>query len=292
MRNFRDLLEAQWAKGKFVCVGLDSELGKIPESAQVSDPEHPEKYLGLDVECTMSDFNESIVSATRDLVCAYKPNLGFYIAYGAAGLQALWSTCNIIRDIAPDVPVILDAKSADIGNTNVGYAQFAFEYLGVDAITVNPYLGGEALQSFLDYKNKGIFVLCRTSNPGADEFQDLVSAAPGGAGYRKLYQHVACQVLNKWNKNGNCGLVIGATRPDELREIRDSVGDTTLLIPGIGAQGGDLEKTVKAGKDSRGRGMIINSSRVIIFASNGHDFADAAYRETLKLNDLINQYLN
>jgi len=286
-RNFRDLLETQWAKGKFVCVGLDSDLDKIPQSA-----------LRMRRGETIENFSCVIVEATKDIVLAYKPNLAFYIAHGDVGIRVLQILIRFINDEAPEVPVILDAKFADIGNTNAGYVKFAFEYLGADAVTVNPYLGGEALRPFLDCKDKGIFILCRTSNPGAGEFQVLVSAAPGGAGYRKLHQHVACQVLNDWNKNGNCGLVVGATRPDELREIRDSVGDTPLLIPGIGFQQKDvpLEQQVKqavdAGKDSRGKGMLFNSSRGIIFASNGRDFAEAARRETLKLGDLINQYLN
>lgn len=281
-RNFREMLEGQWSLGKFVCVGLDSDYTKIHESLS----------RNRNIGDTVATFNQIITGATMDLACVYKSNLAFYLMHGIEGIQALKTTIEFIHKEAACVPVILDAKFADIGNTNAGYAQFAFEYLGADAVTVNPYLGGEALQPFLDYKDKGIIVLCRTSNSGAGEFQDLVSDAPGGAGYLKLHQHVARQVLNSWNKNGNCGLVVGATYPGELGEIRESVGDTPLLIPGIGAQGGDIEKTVKAGKDSRGKGMIINSSRGIIFASNGPDFAEATRRETLKLHNLINQYLN
>lgn len=282
-RNFRQMLEKKWGEGKSVCVGLDSEYAKLPPIRPPMD----DGFYGRALP-----FNTAIVEATKDLVLAYKPNLAFYIAHGDQGIKTLRRTCNIIRDIAPDVPVILDAKFADIGNTNAGYVQFAFEYLGADAVTVNPYLGREALQPFLDYKDKGIIVLCRTSNKGAGEFQDLVSDAPGGAGYRKLYQQVASRVLEDWNKNGNCGLVVGATCPEELAEVRYGVGDMPILIPGIGAQGGDVEATVKAGKDSRGKGMIINSSRGIIFASNGPDFAEAARRETEKLHNLINQYRN
>lgn len=278
-RNFRQMLEAQWAKGNFVCVGLDSEFGKIPESARVGGNEC-EVHEGN----TIVAFNRAIVEATKDFVCAYKPNAAFYEAYGAEGIDALHRTIVDIHAIAPDVPVILDAKRADIGNTNAGYVDAAFGFLRADAITVHPYLGAEALQPFLARADKGVIVLCRTSNPGAGEFQDLsINGEP-------LYRFVARRVANEWNKNGNCALVVGATYPDELREVRGIVGDMPILIPGIGAQGGDVEKTVTAGKDSRGWGMIINSSRGIIFASKDADFAEATRRETEKLRNLINQY--
>ena len=274
-RNFREMLETQWDRGNFVCVGLDSDFNKIPEFLRVHVA-----HKGT----TIIMFNREIVSATRDIVCCYKPNIAFYEAYGAEGIEALRHTIMDIHDIAPDVPVILDAKRADIGNTNAGYVQLAFDYLNVDAITLHPYLGAEALQPFLARTEKGVIVLCRTSNPGAGEFQDLsVNGEP-------LYCFVARRVANEWNKGGNCALVAGATYPDELREVRFIVGDMPILIPAIGAQGGDVEKTVLAGKDSRGSGMIINSSRGIIFASNGADFAEVSRRETKQLNNLINQY--
>jgi orotidine-5'-phosphate decarboxylase len=230
-------------------------------------------------------FNRAIVEATKDLACAYKPNVAFYEAHGKDGLVALRRTIAAVHYLAPEVPVILDAKRGDIGSTNVGYAEAAFEFLQADAITVHPYLGAEALQPFLARAEKGIIVLCRTSNPGAGEFQNL--SVNGG---EPLYRFVARRVASEWNKSGNCALVVGATYPDELREVRGIVGDMPILIPGIGAQGGDVEKTVSAGKDSRGQGMIINSSRGIIFASKGADFAEAARREVEKLRDLINQY--
>ncbi len=289
-RNFRKLLEAQWARGNFVCVGLDSDLAKIPEAAQVSDPERPDAFLGLDPESTIFGFNENIVDATKDLVCAYKPNVAFYEAHGERGLVALRKTTAYINKVAPDVPVILDAKRGDIGNTNAGYVEAAFNFYQADAITVHPYLGSEALQPFLARADKGVIVLCRTSNPGAGEFQDLlVDSEP-------LYRFVARRVANKWNKNGNCALVVGATYPDELRIVRQIVGDMTILVPGVGFQQKNvsLEEQVKQvvnnGKDSRGWGMIINSSRGIIFASKGADFAEVARHETLKLHDIINQY--
>jgi len=304
-RNFRELLEAQWSRGNFVCVGLDSEYDKLPESV---------KYVcifGLKLWKrapwrAVLRFNRAIVRATKNLVCAYKPNIAFYEALGEKGLRALRMTIGYIHQVAPDVVVILDAKRADIGNTNAGYVGAAFDFLQADAITVHPYLGAEALQPFLDRADKGVIVLCRTSNPGAGEFQDLPVAIDNEEGrflaealgieakmygyVAKLYQHVAYRVAKHWNKNGNCVLVVGATYPDELREVRGLVGDMSILIPGIGAQGGDVEKTVSAGKDSRGQGMIINSSRGIIFASKGADFAEAAHRETEKLHYLINQY--
>ncbi|MBI4094501.1 MAG: orotidine-5'-phosphate decarboxylase [Candidatus Liptonbacteria bacterium] len=303
-RNFRELLAAQWSRGNFVCVGLDSEFGKIPESAKRSGSE-----CDVGVENSLVAFNRAIVEATKDLVCAYKPNIAFYEAHGAEGFTALQRTIADIHAIAPDVPVILDAKRGDIGNTNAGYVKMAFDHLGADAITVHPYLGAEALEPFLARAEKGVIVLCRTSDPGAGEFQDQhvwlsdedqmiffggeededkereewPSSLP-------LYQHVAYRVARRWNKNGNCALVVGATYPDELREVRGIAPDMPILIPGIGAQDGDVEKTVSAGKDSRGEGMIVNSSRDNIFASKGADFAEAARRETVKLHDLINQY--
>jgi len=286
-RNFRQMLEAQWSRGNFVCVGLDSEFGKIPESARRSGNERD-----VSVANTVVAFNRAIVEATKDLVCAYKPNAAFYEAYGDEGIGALQRTIADIHAIAPDVPVILDAKRADIGNTNAGYVDAAFGFLRADAITVHPYLGAEALQPFLARAEKGIIVLCRTSNSGAGEFQDLLVRVSDGASetVMPLYRFVAMQVAHGWNKNGNCALVVGATYPDELARVRKLVGDMPILIPGIGAQGGDVEKTVSAGKDSRGQGMIVNSSRGIIFASKGADFAEAARRETEKLRDFINQY--
>ncbi len=299
-RNFRKLIEARWAANKFVCVGLDSEYVKIPEFLSVDS---------VNVENTLVGFNCTIINATDDLVCAFKLNIAFYEAWGDEGLRALKRTIAHIQRIAPDVPVILDFKRADIGNTNTGYVQLAFEYLKADAITVHPYLGGEALQPFLDCKDKGIFVLCRTSNPGAGELQDITVPVSGDEvehftkaqvqmGWNvvsgmntDLYLHLGYQVSKHWNKNGNCGVVVGATYPEELDRVRRIVGDMPILIPGIGAQGGDLEKTISAGKDSRSKGMIINSSRGIIFASDDTDFAEAARRETEKLHDAINLQL-
>jgi len=284
-RNAMELFNARWAEGKFVCVGLDSDYAKLPESVKTSG--NPEEAIVT--------FNKAIIDATKDLVCAYKPNSAFYEAQGPAGLAALKTTMEYIHEVAPGAPVILDAKRADIGNTNNGYVTFAFDWLGVDAITVHPYLGKEALKPFLDRADKMIIVLGRTSNPGAGEFQDLtvsspvnsvnpVNPAPAGA---KLYQLVARQVAEFWNTNGNCGLVAGATYPEELAEIRKIVGDLPLLIPGIGKQGGDLEKAVLNGRNSKKQGMIINNSSGVLFASSGPDFAQAARVVTQKMHDDI-----
>ncbi len=280
--SFNDMLKAKWAEGKFACVGLDSEYEKLPVFLRD----------GTSVSAAITMFNRAIVGETRDFACAYKPNFAFYMAHGSEGLKALYQTIACIRIVAPTVPVILDGKFGDIGNTNEGYAKLAFDYLGADAVTVSPYLSGVALKPFLDRKDKGVFVLCRTSNLGSDEFQDLSvsGVATFALGNISLYKHVASRVSKVWNVNGNCGLVVGATYPDELREVRGAVGDMPILIPGIGAQGGDVEKTVRAGKDSRGQGMIINSSRGIIFASQAENFATAAGREAEKLHNLINQF--
>jgi len=269
-RNFRQLLEAQWEQGKFLCVGLDSDFEKIPEAVRQAG-----------VGETIVAFNRAIVDATKDLVCAYKPNPAFYEAHGDEGWKALRATIQYINDAAPTVPVILDAKRADIGNTNNGYAESAFDHLHADAITVHPYFGSDALTSFFERTEKGIIILCRSSNPGSGEIQNLkVDGVP-------LYQIIAHMAAGPWNANGNCAVMVGATYPEELAEVRTIVGDMPILIPGVGTQGGDLEKTVAAGKDSRGRGMIISVSRAVIFASDGADFAGRAREKATALHGAI-----
>lgn len=217
------------------------------------------------------EFNQKIIEQTHDLVCAYKPNFAFYEALGIRGWENLKKTAEYLRTFYPGVVTIADAKRADIGSTNAGYVKAIFEDLKFDAVTVNPYFGREALQPFLDRKDKGIIILCRTSNPGSGEFQDLI------------WEKVARNVAGEWNQNNNCLLVVGATYPEELKKVREIVGDMTLLVPGIGAQGGDVAKTVKAGLNSKKAGMIINSSRGIIFAQNPR-------LEAQKLRDEINKY--
>ncbi len=270
--TFRQKLDAIVAKNNsLLCVGLDSDITKLPP-------------ITLKEKHKQFSFNKAIIDATHDFVCTYKPNTAFYESRGLGGIEALKLTCDYLRQTYPEIPLIIDAKRADIGNTNEGYIKYIFDYLGADAVTLQPYLGGEALKPFLDLKDKGIFILCKTSNPGAGEFQDLlVNGKP-------LYQKVAKQVAKKWNDNGNCGLVVGATYPEELKIVRRIVGDMPLLVPGIGVQGGDIKTSVKAGLDSRRAGMIINASRSIIFASNANDFAQKARQEAEKLRDEINQY--
>ncbi|MEK7509383.1 MAG: orotidine-5'-phosphate decarboxylase [Patescibacteria group bacterium] len=266
-RDFNTLLAAKWDEGKFLCVGLDPDVEKIPVSMKKES-----------VVETLVAFNRFILEETHDIVSSYKPNSAFYERYGAQGIQALQSTIELAHSIAPGVPIILDAKRADIGNTNNGYTAFAFDHLQADALTVHPYMGGESLKEFFAYKDKGIFVMCRNSNPGAGEFQDLEIAG------MPLYIHVARSFRDKWNTNGNCGLVVGATYPEEIERVRSEVPNITLLIPGTGAQGGDLQKSVRYGKDAREKGFIISTSRAIIFADSPRAKAqefDSAIRKAL-----------
>lgn len=246
---FLGKLSNKWGEGKFVCIGLDQS----------------------DVE-----LNKKIIDQTSDLVCAYKLNSAFYEAEGLRGLESLKDTIQYIRQKNADIPVILDAKRGDIGNTNQAYAKAVFDDLGVDAVTVHPYLGKETLQPFLERADKGIFVLVKTSNPGAGEFQDL------DTGGKPLYQVVA-EHVKSWNTNGNVGVVVGATYPEELKIVREIVGDMPILIPGVGAQGGDLP-SLKNGLNSKGSGIIVSSSRGIIFADNPRE-------ATLKLHNQIQEAL-
>lgn len=256
-----------------VCVGLDSDFAKLPVHLK-SDPD------------ALFTFNKAIIDATADLVCAYKPNSAFYEALGHDGMRQLKQTADYLHHSYPDIPIIMDAKRADIGSTNSGYVDSIFDYLGMDAVTLHPYLGKEALEPFLSRSDKGSIVLCRTSNPGSGEFQDLI------VDNQPIYEHVAQAVSNSWNSNNNCMLVVGATYPAEMKQIRSIVGDMMFLVPGIGAQGGDLESVMKAGVDSRNQGMIISSSRGIIFASGGKDFAEAARKQAILLKDEINNFRN
>lgn len=276
-----EMLRAKWAAGRFVCVGLDPVWEKIL-------PLPLKGLLSSDVvnahEVT-ADFLINIIKETKDIVCAFKPNLAFYLCDGERGIHTLAYLCGHIKKTCPDVPIILDAKFGDIDKTNVGLVKFAFEYCEVDAVTVNPYVGGEALLPFLNQLNKGIIVLARTSNKGSGEFQDLYTLSmnprhkPSGMADSEwlevlcnecmpLYERVARHVATKWNKLGNCCVVVGATYPAEAEEIRGAVGDLPFLIPGIGTQGGDIEKTVFASRDGKAEGMIISSSSGIIFSKD------------------------
>lgn len=273
-RSFRELLGRKWDEGKFLCVGLDPDLDKIP--ATVPGEKAGEKILA---------FNRAIVDATKDIVCTYKPNPAFYEAFGPEGWEALQATIAHIHSVAPDVPVLLDAKRGDIGNTNDAYAKMAFDICGADAVTVQPYQGGDALAPFLARADKGVFVLVRTSNPGAGELQDL------SVNGEELYKVVARAVAGTWNANGNCAVVVGTTYPAEIAAVRALIGDMPILMPGIGAQGGDLDASVKAGKNSRNQGIIINASRAVLYASNGTDFAEVARTKAQEFDDLIRKSL-
>ena len=272
--SFRARLEARWDAGLFACIGLDPVFTRLPAVLREATGPAPSREARA---AALAAFCCAIVDATAQAACAFKPNAAFFEAEGAPGLQALKTVVDHIRATAPDVPVIYDAKRGDIGSTNQGYADHAFDALGADAVTVHPYLGQEALAPFLERRDRGTIVLVRTSNPGGDEFQDLP------VGGEPLYRVVARRVAEGWNRNGNCAVVVGATYPAELAAVRAIVGDMPILIPGIGAQGGDLRRTVAAGRDARGRGIIISASRSILYASPGEDFAAAARVEAERL---------
>ncbi len=252
-----------------LCVGLDPEPAKFPAHLRGRTD-------------AVFEFCRAIVDATADRVCCFKPQFAHFAAQRAEG--ALERLIAHIHEQHAGVPVILDAKRGDIGSTAQHYAAEAFERYGADAVTVNPYLGRDSVQPFLDRADKGVIVLCRTSNPGARDLQDL------GVGGRPLYQHVAQLVARDWNANGNCALVVGATYPEELREVRALVGDMPILVPGVGAQGGDVEAVVRNGKNAQGAGLIISSSRAILYAGSGEDFAAAARREAQKLREAIDRW--
>jgi orotidine-5'-phosphate decarboxylase len=266
--GFIGALQAAWKRNdSLVCVGLDPEIERFPRSLSGG-------------AARIFDFNKAIVDATADLVCCFKPQFAHYAAHGAE--DQLLRTIEYIHQKYPGVPVVLDAKRGDVGNTAERYAREAFERYAADAVTVNPYLGGDSLEPFLRHSDRGVVILCRTSNPGARDLQDLEVDG------RKLYHVVAEMAAKRWNSRGNCLLVVGATYPRELAEVREIVGDMPLLMPGVGAQGGDVEAAVKAGQTANGTGLLVSSSRGILYASNGDDFADAARSATLALRDQIN----
>ncbi|MBA8888434.1 orotidine-5'-phosphate decarboxylase [Dokdonella fugitiva] len=268
--TFMQSLQAAWRRNdSLVCVGLDPEPAKFPA-----------RFAG-DADAVFA-FCRAIVDATADFACAFKPQIAHFAALGAE--DALQRLVAYIHATHPGVPVILDAKRGDIGSTAQNYAIEAFDRYGADAVTVNPYLGRDSLQPFLDRADKGVVILCRTSNAGAGDLQDLVVNG------RPLYQHVAAKVAREWNAHGNCLLVVGATWPQQLREVRAIVGDVPFLVPGVGAQGGDVEAVVTNGCTTDGTGLLVSSSRAILYASRGDDFADAARAATLALRDDINRH--
>lgn len=268
MSGFTQKLARAWeTNDSLVCVGLDPEIERFPP--RVRGEASP-----------IFHFNKAIIDATADLVCAYKPQFAHYAAYEAE--DQLERTIDYVHRTYPGVPVILDAKRGDIGNTAERYAIEAFERYGADAVTVNPYLGGDSLEPFLKHADKGVLVLCRTSNPGAGDLQDLM------IGSRRLYQVVAELAARQWNSRGNCLLVVGATYPRQLAEVRELVGDMPLLVPGVGAQGGDVVQAVQNGQTRSGTGLIVSSARAILYASAGEDFARAARAATETLRAQIN----
>lgn len=269
MPNFVQRLDAACGKNQsLLCVGLDPEPSLMP----VED---------------IFTFNREIVDATSDLVCAYKPNLGFYEAVGIPALEALQRTIEHIRNVAPEVLIIGDAKRGDIGNTAKKYAQALFETWEFDAATINAYGGRDTVQPFLDYKDKGVFIWCRSSNPSSRDFQSRETISKDGDKTHALYQTVALEA-NGWNENGNVGLVLGATYPKELSEVRALCPEVPFLIPAIGAQKGALEESVRGGVDTNGRRAIISSSRGVLYASKNRDFAAAARQAAQNLRDTIN----
>ena len=271
MRALRD----RWAdSNSLVCVGLDPEPSKFP-ARFTGDPD------------AVFAFCRDIVDATAPYACSFKPQIAHFAALAAE--DALQRLIAHVHAMHPGIPVILDSKRGDIGSTARHYAAEAFDRYAADAVTANPYLGGDSLQPLLDRAERGVVVLCRTSNPGARDLQDLVVSAEGGDP-RPLYQHVAAKVAREWNGNGNCMLVVGATWPRQLREVRAIVGDVPFLVPGVGAQGGDVEAVVANAKTADGTGLVVSSSRAILYASNGDDFAEAAAAAAKSLRDEINRY--
>jgi len=258
------LLKASRQNQSWLCIGLDPDPELMPK-------------------IKVSDFNKAIIEATADLVCAYKPNFAFYEALGIEGLDSLQKT---IEFIPSHIPIIADAKRSDIGNTAKAYAKALFTIFGCDAATLNPYLGFDSVEPFLQYKDKGVFILCRTSNPGALDFQSLTCSSG-----LPLYEMVA-RKAKEWNTQNNIGLVVGATYPEELKRIRQLCPEMPLLIPGVGAQGGDLALAVKHGVDDKGERAIVSISRQIIYASRESDFADAARRAATEFRDKINYLIS
>ena len=276
INEFIAKLENQWKLDNFVCVGLDTEFDKLPKAFR----QYSSKAEAI------VQFNKDIIDATHDLVCAYKPNAAFYEALGRDGWEALSNTIDYIKTSYPEIPIILDAKRGDIGTTNEAYSKAVFDGLKADAVTVHSYFGQEALKPFLDRKDKGIILMASNSNPGAGEFQDLIVGDTG----EPLYKVVARQIATGWNGNGNCAVTVGATYPKKIAEVRSVVGDMPLLVLGIGQQGGEVEPTIGAAKDSRGWGMIVSSTRAIIYASSNDDYREAARNATMRFRNEINRF--
>jgi orotidine-5'-phosphate decarboxylase len=261
------LLEAGRHNRSLLCVGLDPDVHRLPAALRATaDPTYA--------------FCMAIVEATADLVCAFKPNIAFFEALGPAGMETLR---RLIADMPRSVPVILDAKRGDMSSTAEAYAEAVFDRLGADAVTLNPYLGSDSLAPFLRRADKGCIVLCKTSNPGSADLQELELASGG-----PLYLEIARRARDDWNGNRNLGLVVGATYPNVLAQVRELCPDLPLLVPGVGAQCGELAAATRAAIDSHGERAIISASRSILYASDGDDFAEAARQEALRLRAEIN----
>ncbi|WP_211462872.1 orotidine-5'-phosphate decarboxylase [Collimonas silvisoli] len=272
--TFIEKLSAAWsANNSLLCVGLDPDIAKFPSHLQ----QQPDAIF---------TFCKEIIDATAATACAFKPQIAYFSALRAE--DQLEAICDYLRANYPHIPIVMDAKRGDIGATAEQYAREAFERYGADAVTVSPYMGFDSVAPYLEWKDRGAIVLCRTSNAGGSDLQFLkVDGVP-------LYLHVARLVADKWNTNGQCGLVVGATFPQELAQVRSIIGDMPLLVPGVGAQGGDIQATVNAGKTTAGLGMMINSSRAILYdkpdQASGEDFAQAARRVAEETRDAINRF--
>lgn len=270
--TFLQKLSSAWStNNSLLCVGLDPDVNKFPAEL-AGQPD------------TIYTFCKAIVDATADLACSFKPQIAYFAALRAE--DQLEAICRYIKTTYPNIPIVLDAKRGDIGATAEQYAREAFERYDADAVTVNPYMGFDSVAPYLEWKERGAIVLCRTSNAGGSDLQFL------DVGGKPLYQHVAQLVADKWNTNGQCALVVGATFPNEIAQVRALIGDMPLLIPGVGAQGGDVESTVRAGRTANGTGMMINSSRAILYAKPMADetYSQAARRVALETRDAINLY--
>ncbi len=274
--TFIEKLTAAWQKNNsLLCVGLDPAIGRFPAHLQGKSD-------------AIYAFCKSIVDATADLVCAFKPQIAYFAAEKAE--DQLEAVCTYIRERYPDIPVLLDGKRGDIGATARQYAREAFERFNVDAVTLSPYMGFDSIEPYFEYPDRGTILLVRTSNPGGSDLQSLNVLVDGRT--VPLYQHVARLVAEKWNVHGQCALVVGATYPAEISAVRRIVGEMPLLVPGIGAQGGDIQATVMAGKTTAGTGMMINSSRAILYAGEkaGENYAAFSREAAIRTRDAINQY--
>lgn len=273
--TFRQSLTRAWAKNNsLLCVGLDPDPAKFPVCLQGWDG-------------NILEFCKAIVDATADLVCAFKPQIAYFAAHRAE--EQLEDLITHIHSAHPDIPVILDAKRGDIGSTATQYALEAFARYQADAVTVNPYLGRDSVEPYLEYADKGVILLCRTSNAGGSDLQFLRVGNHEGRSER-LFERVALLVAKEWDANEQCALVVGATFPAEIARVRALVGDMPLLVPGIGVQGGDVEATVKAGRTPDGTGLMLNSSRAILYASKGEDYAEAARQVAAATRELSNKF--